>query len=392
MEKVYYMGFYSDPDVSKSRRTAPSADTKMDYLIESIKKCGYDVEIISFCIDDDRSKLMSIKRGYKTRINGVNTIYFTNYASKLKLIRVIGRFIAWLRIKKYLIDKCLDNKSIILVYHSLGLMQLYNFLIKKKKHFILEMEEIYADVLGQETKKKKELRVAECADGYVFPTRLLDDAVNTKHKPSAIVHGTYHVEPSRDRYVFNDDVKNSSKIIHCVYAGTLDPRKGGAIAAAAAAEYLPFNYHIHILGFGGEKEIQEMKELVKDVQSRSRATVSYDGLLTGEDYVCFIQSCDIGLSTQDPSAVFNATSFPSKILSYLANGLRVVSIRIPAIETSDISELLYYYDRQTPEEIARAILSVNLDEPYNSRESIMALSRKFNNELINVLNAPKDKV
>ena len=103
--------------------------------------------------------------------------------------------------------------------------------------------------------------------------------------------------------------------------------------------------------------------------------MSYDGLLSGEDYIRFIQSCDIGLSTQNPDAAFNATSFPSKILSYMANGLRVVSIRIPAIEQSAVGDMLIYYDKQTPQEIARAIRAVQMDALYHSRVRIQALDQ-----------------
>ena len=120
-----------------------------------------------------------------------------------------------------------------------------------------------------------------------------------------------------------------------------------------------------------------MKDLISDIASRSKAKVTYDGLLSGEDYVRFIQSCDIGLSTQNPDAAFNATSFPSKILSYMANGLRVVSIRIPAIEQSAVGDALFYYARQTPEEIAKAILSVDMNATYDSRTRIQELDREF---------------
>ena len=105
--------------------------------------------------------------------------------------------------------------------------------------------------------------------------------------------------------------------------------------------------------------------------------MSYDGLLSGEEYIRFIQSCDIVLSTQNPDAAFNATSFPSKILSYMANGLRVVSIRIPAIEQSAVGDALFYYDRQTSEEIAKAILSVDMNSSYDSRTLIHALDNAF---------------
>ena len=165
--------------------------------------------------------------------------------------------------------------------------------------------------------------------------------------------------------------------IHCVYAGTLDPRKGGAAAAVEAALFLNGDYHIHILGFGNEKEKAEMLNTIDNISKKSKADITYDGLLSGKEYIKFIQSCDIGLSTQNPNAKFNDTSFPSKILSYMASGLRVVSIRIPAIEKSAVGKFMYYYDEQTPENIAKAIKSIDFSEEYDSRKTIGVLDKAF---------------
>ena len=199
---------------------------------------------------------------------------------------------------------------------------------------------------------------------------MLNAEVNIENKPFLIIYGTYQVE--NDRHCSFDDDK-----IHVVYAGTFDPRKGGAAAAAAAAGFLPANYHVHILGFGSKTDIDHIQQTVGEVSAKSAATVTYDGCLSGEEYIQFIQSCDIGLSTQNPDAAFNDTSFPSKILSYMANGLHVVSIRIPAIERSAIGSLVTYYDTQTPENIAKTIMSVDLQIPYDSRVRITQLDAEL---------------
>lgn len=105
--------------------------------------------------------------------------------------------------------------------------------------------------------------------------------------------------------------------------------------------------------------------------------MTYDGLLSGEDYIQFIQSCDIGLSTQNPNAEFNDTSFPSKILSYMANGLKVVSIKILALKRSAISDLLCYYEENTSEAIAKAVNDVDFNDGYDSRKRIKELDMNF---------------
>lgn len=378
MKKIYYIGYYSDPSGNSKRKTAPAADTKMDYIISSLKKVGYDVEVISFCVDDDRKSVFERKSGYEIEKNGIRVVFFTNYTSKFRILRVMGRAFSWIKIRKYLCKKCLGNDSKIVIYHSLGLLKVIDLFDKKKKRFILEMEEIYADVIGKTKLRKKEIAAAHKANGYIFPTKMLNLEINNKNKPFVIIHGTYQVEMDRKCRIFNKSLQtDGDKIIHCVYAGTFDPRKGGAAAAVAAAEFLPENYHIHILGFGSQNDMDYMKRTIAEVSKRSMAKVTYDGLLLGEDYICFIQSCQIGLSTQNPDANFNNTSFPSKILSYMANGLHVVSIRIPVIESSAIGELVTYYDIQTPKTIAQAILKVDLEKTYNSRFAIQKLSEQF---------------
>ena len=144
---------------------------------------------------------------------------------------------------------------------------------------------------------------------------------------------------------------------------------------------MPENYHIHILGFGTNEQIENIKSIIEQNSDKKTAEVSYDGLLSGEEYIRFLQSCDIGLSTQNPDATFNGTSFPSKILSYMANGLRVVSIDIESVRESEVGDLITYYDEQLPENIAKAIESVDMSFPYDSRQRLMELNQKFQKEM-----------
>ena len=136
---------------------------------------------------------------------------------------------------------------------------------------------------------------------------------------------------------------------------------------------------------GTPNEIESMKDTVAKIANKKRAKVSYDGVLSGEEYIRFIQSCDIGLSTQNPNADFNNTSFPSKILSYLSNGLRVVTVDIPAIRTSAVGDILFYYDEQSAENIAKTILSIDLTEKYDSRQLIEQIAIDFSNNLLKLL-------
>lgn len=361
-----YIGFY---DTKTDRRSMSIAATnKMNYICEAMNRIGKAVEIISCgmianeSISSEEEKISdnTVVKYFKTRKNSRN-----------KLKRVYNVLAQNITLFCYLLRHTYRDEK-VLVYHSLGLMRCV-YMAKKIRRFkmILEVEEFYNDVqLKSQVSAKSEKKFIESADAYLFPTNLLNDRFNTSNKPMSLIHGTYKIEKQRN-VSFNDGN------IHVVYAGTFNIIKGGAEMAVSAAEWLPENYHVHIIGFGSNIEIEHIKNTINKINVRARATVTYDGLLSGEEYIQFLQKCQIGLSTQNPDADFNDTSFPSKILSYMANGLRVVTIRIPAVETSEIGKDVYYYEIQKPKAIAESIMNINLDERYDSRKRIKELDNKF---------------
>lgn len=367
MKKIFYMAYYNSTNSSERRNAVLSSVNKMNYICEALENNGYNTEIVSAsgAVEKKFCKSKKVKLTDKTTLK-----LFSSLPRLNRIVSVIDRVILKTKLFLYMI-KNTNKDSIVMVYHSLGYMSLVKRL-KKLKGFklIIEAEEIYGDVIGDEKTSQKEYEFFKIADGFIFPTELLSEKVNTEKKPEAIIYGTYHIEKEMPK-IFSDGK------IHCVYAGTFDPRKGGAIASAESALFLNENYHIHILGFGNEKEKAEMLNTIDNISKKSKADITYDGLLSGEEYIKFIQSCDIGLSTQNPNGKYNDTSFPSKILSYMANGLRVVSIRIPSIEKSAVGKFMYYYDEQTPENIAKAIKSIDFSEEYDSRKTIGVLDKAF---------------
>ena len=367
MEKIFYMAYYNSTNSSERRNAVLSSVNKMNYICEALENNGYNTEIVSASGTTEKKfcKSKKVKLTDKTTLK-----LFSSLPRLNRIVSVIDRVILKTKLFLYMI-KNTNKDSIVMVYHSLGYMSLVKRL-KKLKGFklIIEAEEIYGDVIGDEKTSQKEYEFFKIADGFIFPTELLYEKVNTEKKPEVIIYGTYHIEKELPK-LFSDGK------IHCVYAGTLDPRKGGAIASAESALFLNENYHIHILGFGNEKEKAEMLNTIDSISKKSKAKITYDGLLSGEEYIKFIQSCDIGLSTQNPNGKYNDTSFPSKILSYMANGLRVVSVRIPVVEESGIGKCVCYYDEQTPENIAKAIKSIDFSEEYDSRKTIGVLDKAF---------------
>jgi len=374
---IKYIGFYdSSSNTVEKRNFRLSATNKMDYIIKALNEIGYDVEIISpsWTIKNKfyRGKALKIKDNVILRL--FPTLPW--YGKILKIISVIFSFSVMFF---YLLFRTNTNEQVI-IYHSkwMSLPILFLKKIKSNLTIVLEVEEVYSDVKGSKFWKLIEYKLFKVMDKYIFPTELLNKKLNIENKPYAIVYGDYHVkEISRTRF---EDGK-----IHIVYAGTFDPKKGGALAAAAVAEYLPDIYHVHILGFGSNKEISLLLDKIEQVTKKSNATLTYDGLLKGQEYIEFLQKCDIGLSTQTPDATYNESSFPSKILSYMANGLTVVSARIKVIEISEIGNAVFYYNEQSPKDIADTILSIDINEVNDSRSMIKRLDKQFVKKLKKLL-------
>lgn len=360
-KRIKYFSYYGCNDPTRKRDNSPAADSKIDYIISVLNRCGYAVDHIS----NAPSACNHYIPGYVVKSENNTLRYFASFGkgnlffNKLNNMFMRVQFLFWclLNIKK--------NEQVI-VYHSLGYDATFIWLFRLKRIRIIgEIEEIYQDVHRQTPKRSRnEYRFIDSCEKYIFPTLLLNEKLNENDKPSVVVHGIYSVEP-----IVNDKFKDGKN--HVVYGGTLDPNKGGA--AAAAAEFLPANFHIHICGFGNSTQI---KSIIADVASRSKASVTFEGELKGENYKQFIQKCHIGLSTQNPDAAFNATSFPSKILVYLSNGLKVVSIRIPAIEKSAVVDCIYFYNEQTPQAIANAIVNT-VGNNVDGKEKLLELNKDF---------------
>lgn len=377
MKRIKYISYYDTLDSTVKRNYVLAASNKMDYIISALNKSDVAVDVISFsgCISD---KFCFDRGGLKNK--GINTIkYFSSFGPTTNgIFRLLSRWWQTLQFVLWFLFNVKSNEQ-ILIYHSLGYCKVLTLLKRVKKCiYIGEIEEIYQDVSPtSKYLQRAENAFIECCDKYMFPTQLLNTKLNINGKPYLVIHGIYEVETLRN-------VSCNDTDIHVVYAGTFDPNKG-CCAAAAAAEFLPQGYHIHICGFGTHSDTLRIQEVVEQTAKKSQSKVTFDGLLKGEEFICFLQKCHIGLSPQSPDAAFNMTSFPSKILTYLANGLSVVSIRIPAIEDSKVSSCISYYDEQSPQKIAEAIMECRSVNAEFNCHLLSKLDSEFQDDIVKIL-------
>ncbi len=368
--RVHYLSLYSIPKFAKEKRKHSPSAQKMDYIVSAINKGGYDVNLVSF----SESKNKKIYRPKKANLSGRNLFFLCPNVPGKYRESIAFRWFYHIYAKRYI-----KRGDILLVYHTNGMRNdlLRKLADKMSLMLVYEVEEIYAyaNEVVNEKQVEEEIEFLQCADKYLFCSELLEKVVNRKNLPYSVVEGFY-------QYTKANVEKFSDEKIHCVYGGIIDEVKGGALRAVKAAKYLPENYVVHILGFGA---VGKLKELIEETAKDRVCTVVYEGIKRGEEYIDFISKCDIGLSLQTMDANLCDTSFPSKLVLYMACGLRVVACKIKVLEISKMAKALTFYDEDEPQKIAEAIMSIDVQDEYDAKEMMDGLDKGFQEEFVRLI-------
>lgn len=367
---VYYVCFYAEPEFSKEIVSYPSVWSKIDYISDSLKKCGYDVCYVCPVLPHNgkfRKRTVQISSHEKH-------VYFSACTGrKFKLANKINTFLQMLKILMYLVKNA-KKKDRILIYHSMW----HTFwvpILKNvfKKPFFLQIEDVFS-ALSPEGKsfEDKEWNFFETADGYLCVNSLIKGRI---HNPATkiISHGRYVVS----------DILESKENGKCrlVYAGVIEQVRNGAFLAAQTMRYLSDQYELVILGFGEERDINDLKTLINKINTeKGWDCVNYLGYMSGEEYLRELQKCSIALSTHkyDETNMKSADyTFPSKLLVYLGNGLRIVAQDLKCLRTSKIDEYITYYKSPTPQSVAEAVMKIDISKEYDCRMIIRDLDIEF---------------
>lgn len=379
-KKVKYIGFYDIPNSKCNRVSNLAATNKMNYIASAISRAGHDVEIVSpSWMKDNCQKKFEKQKTIKLDDN-ICVTFCPSWKTTNKLTRNIKIVFTLIWLFVYLLLNVERNEK-ILAYHVqwISLPVRVAKLIKRFE-LILEVEEVYSEVWSESQKfKKLEKKLIDCADSYIFVSDVLKERLNRRNKDYIILYGGYNV------IELSEDQKMQSNLIKLIYAGSIDTTKGGAYKALDAIKYLPDNYRLHILGHGSEDHIVRLKNKINEInKQRSKEICIYDGTLYGLEYSEYLSQCDIALNSQNQGD-YMSTAFPSKILSYLAHNLRVVSTKIESIERSTISDYIYFSEDDNPKSIADAVMSIDVSSNYDSKELIKKLDVEFIAKIKNLI-------
>ncbi len=358
----------------EGRYYALSAVDKASYIHDVLVRLGHTVEIVSPSY---------AKKTVKSRVDFINdkicVISGFSLGWNSSITKVLSRISVMIWLFFYLLKNCERGEKVI-IYH--GVQNIPVFLLAKWVigfDVILEVEEIYSFL----QKKKKnwrqslEYKMIKNARSYIFASEVLEKKCNIENKPYAIAYGAYKVPPFYSK-------KNNDGKIHIVYAGLIKKNKV-AFKSARIAKYLNANYHIHIIGYGEQSDINELKKEIEEIITQTSCLLSYDGLKRGEDYLAFLQSCYIGICPLTNDNSFQLACFPSKITSYLTNDLEVITTENSVLRKSHYSEFLHFVEDDTPESFARELKKIDRRKNKSPRALIREMDIDFCQALASIL-------
>lgn len=377
MGKVYYVGHYADEQNTDVYKFAVPAKAKMDYIIKAMQEAGFSVTVWS--LSDSRHKRICLPKRV-IAADGTQIAYIFAVRVSGKITSLLSRIFKNLQLLWYIL-RYVQTDDTVMVYHSRAFMKGVSIARRLKKfRLVMDVEELYAHSWGWSTEKRaREEHFLEQADAYLLVNDTIANTVQIGDKPSAVVYGAYTVPQKRDVHFLDN-------CIHVVYAGTIEETKRGAFTALEAAAFLNPRYKMHILGFGKPKTIEKLKVRVNEINAQLGYTAaSYDGFLQGQPFSDFLMKCRIGVSSYIMEKDFANNVFPSKLLTYVAHDLTVVTGYSEAFARAAVSKNWVYYYEYEPQAIAQAILQVDLTQKEQNRDLVCRLHQKFVEELPSVL-------
>ena len=367
----YFANYYLEDD--ENSIIFLSGINKSKYISLLLSKTGYQWR--SFCTPLNKKKVPYRKKEIGKGKYGENFEIGSAYSYKGKFGYIIAKIHVFFNVIKY-IFKNVKKRDTIVVYHSPSLMLpilITHIFIKYK--LVLEVEEIYSIISNSNVIKKRfELHYLNKATSYITPNIAMIDNY-LQRKKVCLIEGPCFINEHKKNFDCNSVV--------IVYTGILTKEKG-IDNIFEIAKCLNNKYIIKILGYGSANDIEKMKSKIKLNNSLYECKVFFDGLKSGKEFEEYLENCDIGICPQTIEESFNSVSFPSKILTYLSNGLFVVCTTNKSFINSRLKDALFLAS-DSNKDFSNVIMNINENTYNKSKEILLEIRNKHLNDLKYIL-------
>jgi len=372
-DNMYIVATY--PDSTAQRPKGISAKPVIDFLIAGMHEHTLQTTILSpQGIEGDEIRWAS---AYDFHQGATQVLYPPSLGGRTKVVKAINTVLSWIWLLAVL-GRHTKKGETILVYHSMNYLIPISLLRSfKKLQVVLYIGEFYQTLYPMSPiKQRLEKRYIKRADAYIFVTHLLSQQVRELRKDS-FDHVTLY-GPYKREILAHQNVDNTKTRL--LYVGKISKDKG-IERTIELANYLSDQFEIRIIGYCESYDEETLMSKISESNRTNSCKLIFDGVKHGAEYVEYVQSCELGLVLQDMDASFNANSFPSKILSFISNGLEVLAPDIPTIATSPFASSLYLYHDESAQEIAKIVKGIDFSQRRCHPQILDALKTEFYKDL-----------
>ncbi len=269
-------------------------------------------------------------------------------------------------------------KNTVVIYDTLVVTASYGAVLgaklcgKKSIAIVTDLPQ-FMPIASNSKMLKMNDKLLKKADGYVFLTEQMNDAVNSKNKPYVVVEGLVdRAMAQKEHKPFNDDLKK------VIYAGSLQKKYGIADLCLAFVACEFDNAELHIYGDGDYAE--ELRRLANEHKN-----IIYHGNCLNDEVVEAELEASLLVNPRPAVGEYTKYSFPSKTLEYMVSGTPVLTARLEGIP-KDYEPYLYFFEngQEGIEKEMREILSQTRRElsAMGEKARRFALDEKNNNKQV----------
>ena len=197
----------------------------------------------------------------------------------------------------------------------------------------------------------KKMRLANCADSFVFLTEAMKDLFDPK--PYTVMEGFL---PTSQFDYSNTRVPKS-----VLYTGSLNRAYGFGTLLDAFMSIPDPDAQLWICGVG------DMEEAVKHAAKKD-PRIQFKGFLPKKEVSALQTQCDVLVNPRTDEGEYTKYSFPSKTMEYLLSGSKVVMYRLPGIGDA-YYRFIRTVDEPGAEAMAKALQDAWADEDFYLSQS-----------------------
>ncbi len=364
----YFTDIVLDEGLAENRKFKNSEAGKLRslYILNSIKQ---PITIVSMATPEKKG----IFKSKYVKHDNIEIKYLTGFQ-----LNVFFNLLFYFAYIIFFIFRNINKNDTILLYNFIPKQTLPILFLKRIVGFrlIVEIEELYSSkrfgYFKNKLNKFTEKNGMKIADKFIVVNSYIKSIIHTD-KQVLINRG--YLTKKIDTTSFSIE----SRKIRILYSGRLD-YDGGIEILLKAIENINFNCELVITGSGPLKIFVENYNV-----SNPQVKMIYLGFVGNKEYSDILKKSDVCINPIRINNRFDKASFPSKVLTYLANGNLVVSSYFYAIDDlpDSLKENILIFKDNNPIELAKALnesKQMILENNFNKTQCQLNTYRFFKNQ------------